>query len=422
MNGGHGRPPYCFAADRVFDNLRAPPHSSRMFVVNARALGTNRPAWKWLLAAAAMFLIAGVSSRTARAEQGQTEAARVIRRLLAPPRIKAAPGFSARLVVPPGELYDPLQIVPHGDQVLVNDDGGEEDGGGGRIAAIDRQGEVSILLGPDKLLPDVGMDVAPSNFGNFGGQIFILTQPLAGDKGLWVAHQISHINLAKGGTKILCKLPPAGQAGHGVAGAGSAARFGPPGSRFARKLFAVTTMNHMIYQATADGECSPFADLGKLGVPLDLNFTPDGASMLVSLTPTGAGGALDTNSHHGLVVRISPKGELDPKPVVQGLDCPGGLDFAPKGFGGFAGQLFVSDVGEFETPVPMTQPLKPDGKIYHITPGGGRELVASGFINPLHIRFIGNSLWVTDLAGDFIGGKRELPDGFVVEIRSDSKD
>lgn len=55
-----------------------------------------------------------------------TEAARVTQRLLAAPRITTVPGFSARLVVPPGELYDPLQMVPSGDQVLVNDDGGEE--------------------------------------------------------------------------------------------------------------------------------------------------------------------------------------------------------------------------------------------------------------------------------------------------------
>jgi len=33
------------------------------------------------------------------------------------------------------------------------------------------------------------------------------------------------------------------------------------------------------------------------------------------------------------------------------------------------------------------------------------------------VRFIGNALWVSDINGDFIAGKRELPDGFVVAIQ-----
>ncbi len=110
------------------------------------------------------------------------------------PRITAAPGFSARLVVPPGELYDPLQMVPSGDQVLVNDDGGKEDKGGGRLVAVDSMGAVTVVVGPKKMLPDVGMDVATEAFGPFGGQVFLLTQPAAGKKGLWANHLIAHIN------------------------------------------------------------------------------------------------------------------------------------------------------------------------------------------------------------------------------------
>ena len=47
---------------------------------------------------------------------------------------------------------------------------------------------------------------------------------------------------------------------------------------------------------------------------------------------------------------------------------------------------------------------------------GRLELVASGFINPWNVRFVGDRLWVSDINGDFIYGKRELPDGFIVEI------
>ncbi len=64
----------------------------------------------------------------------------------------------------------------------------------------------------------------------------------------------------------------------------------------------------------------------------------------------------------------------------------------------------------------MTQPLKPDGKVLRLSTSGIPKLVASGFINPMHLRFIDHKLWVSDLNGDFIGGKRKLRDGFIVEI------
>jgi hypothetical protein len=78
----------------------------------------------------------------------------------------------------------------------------------------------------------------------------------------------------------------------------------------------------------------------------------------------------------------------------------------------------MTDIGEFELPLPMTQALKRDGAVYRVAPGGKAELVAAGFVNPLGLRFIGNHLWVTDIVGDFIDGHRELPDGFVVEINA----
>jgi hypothetical protein len=69
-----------------------------------------------------------------------------------------------------------------------------------------------------------------------------------------------------------------------------------------------------------------------------------------------------------------------------------------------------------EVPVPQTQALKPDGKVYRVTADGALKLVASGFVNPAGLRFIGNHLWVTDINGDFIAGMRELPDGFLVQL------
>jgi hypothetical protein len=89
---------------------------------------------------------------------------------------------------------------------------------------------------------------------------------------------------------------------------------------------------------------------------------------------------------------------------------------APPGFGDYAGQIFVTDVGDIQVPVPQTQELKRDGKVYRVTREGELKLVASGFVNPAGARFIGHHLWVTDINGDFIAGGRELPDGFLVQI------
>ena len=95
-----------------------------------------------------------------------------------------------------------------------------------------------------------------------------------------------------------------------------------------------------------------------------------------------------------------------------------GMDIAPQGFGQYAGQLFVADIESIQVPVPMTQALAADGKVYRVTTAGELHLVASGFFNPAGVRFIDGKLWVSDINGDFIAGKRELPDGFIVEIRA----
>jgi hypothetical protein len=117
-----------------------------------------------------------------------------------------------------------------------------------------------------------------------------------------------------------------------------------------------------------------------------------------------------------MIVSIAPDGKVDPKPVVTGLNTPLGLDIAPAGFGDYAGQIFVTEVGDIQVPVPQTQPLKHDGKLYTVTKNGQLQLVAAGFVNPAGVRFIGHHLWVTDINGDFIAGGRELPDGFLVQI------
>ena len=66
--------------------------------------------------------------------------------------------------------------------------------------------------------------------------------------------------------------------------------------------------------------------------------------------------------------------------------------------------------------IQMTQATDADGRVYRIDAAGDVQLVASGFHNPVGLHFVGDALWVTDINGDFIAGRRELPEGFVVAI------
>ena len=342
------------------------------------------------------------------------EAQGVVDTLLAPPTIKAAPGFGAKLLVAPGELYDPLFMVIRDDKVWMNDDGRATDGHGSRILAVAADGKIAVLMGADKLLPVTGFDAAPQGFGNFGGQLFALAQPTSGAKGALINHVIQRIDLAAHTASMVCTLPAAGTVAKGVPGYGVDARFGPAGSGFANIFFSVAALNDMIYQTLPDGTCKLFADLSQLGSPFGLTFTPDGSAMLVTVSP---GEVVSSDKEaKGTIVRITPDGKIDPKPVASGMIRPAGIDVAPTGFGTYGGEIFVADMGDIQVPVPATQALKRDGKIYRVTRAGELKLVASGLVNPAGLRFIGHRLWVTDINGDFIAGGRELPDGFLVQL------
>jgi hypothetical protein len=338
----------------------------------------------------------------------------VVDSLLARPAIKTEAGFSTKMLVAPGELYDPLFMVRHDASVWMNDDGKATDGHGSRILSISPDGKISTLIGADKLLPVTGFDIAPRGFGDYGGQIFSIAQPTTGMKGALANHVIQRIELGSHNASVFCTLPSSGDVGKGVAGYGVDARFGPAGSGFANRFYSITALNDMIYQTMADGSCKPFADLSAKGAPAGLTFTADGSAMLVTVSP---GEIVSSRKEPtGMIVRVTPDGKVDPKPVVTGLTSPMGLAIAPPGFGNFAGEVFVNDLGEIQVPVPQTQALKRDGRVYRVTKAGELRIVASGFVNPAGARFIGNHFWVTDINGDFIAGTRELPDGFLVQI------
>ncbi|MGH7837751.1 MAG: hypothetical protein ACREQC_08005, partial [Candidatus Binataceae bacterium] len=231
------------------------------------------------VAAAATMLVGALLATSSSARPLGHEAQIVIDTILAVPPIKAAAGFSARMLEPPGELYDPLFMLTHGDGVWINDDGRATDGHGSRLLAISSAGKITVLMGADKLLPVTGFDVAPADFGSFGGQVFSIAQPISAERGALQNHVIQRIDLAAKSASVFCTLPAAGSVGKGIAGYGVDARFGPAGSGFAGKFYSIAALNDMIYQTTADGACKPFVDLSQHGSPAGLTFTPDGAAM-----------------------------------------------------------------------------------------------------------------------------------------------
>jgi hypothetical protein len=79
----------------------------------------------------------------------------------------------------PGELYDPLLMLTHGDGVWMNDDGRATDGHASRLLAVSPAGKISVLIGADKLAADHRLR---SDFGNIGGQLFSLAQPVSAKK------------------------------------------------------------------------------------------------------------------------------------------------------------------------------------------------------------------------------------------------
>ena len=161
---------------------------------------------RWRLVA--WLVLTGVSIA---ARSADTELQAMLGRLMAHD-IKPAAGFSAGILVPPGQLYDPLVMHLHGPAVWLNDDGKEEGDKGSRLLSVDAEGAVSVLVDANRMLPiSAGFDIAPAGFGAFEGQVFALSQPRVGDKGGQENYVIQRIDPDAGyAVSVFCTLPGTG--------------------------------------------------------------------------------------------------------------------------------------------------------------------------------------------------------------------
>lgn len=342
----------------------------------------------------------------------------VIDRLTGAPNLQAAAGFSVKTLVSPGQLYDPLAMVARDGRIWLNDIGGELGERGGRIYTLSRGGRLDVAVELGQMLPPTGFDFAPPTFGEFAGDILALTQARVSMPGLGAAHLIQRVRPWTGEpSTTVCELPNYGLTNGGVPGVGVEARFGPVGSAFANRLFVVTFGNNTIYQMTADGRCTAFVnfDAEQWAGPSGITFTPDGREMLVSVA---RGSSFDPEfSTEGAILRVDALGRINGQPYALGFRRPTAIAFAPRHFGAYSNALFVADAGNPQVPVPMTQAMTPDGRVLVVGADRQPRVVATGFVTPGGLLFVDGTLLVSDLNGNFIGGRRELPEGFIARIR-----
>jgi hypothetical protein len=337
------------------------------------------------------------------------------------PQISVEAGFSARLLVAPGTLYDPLfPIAGAGDDIWLNDDGGEENEGGGGIYSIARAGTVKALVEVGRIPPPTAIDRAPTSFPPYSGHIFALAQPQKGWAGATANHIILRLDPNSWEPVKFAELPSAGSRNKGIAGAGIDMMFGPDGGPFAGRLFAITALNNAIYEILPNGQARAFVvmDTARPRQPVCLTFARvDGEERMIVSTANGNFSPRRQVPGFATVTQITADGRVLPQYLVENLDTPSGLGFAPAGFGPYGGNLFLADIGGI-MPMPAPRDKAPPrrGRILRVTADGKAIPFASGFATPLGLRFIGQRLIVCDINGDYIGGGIELADGFVVEI------
>lgn len=357
----------------------------------------------------------------ASAAAAEREIDRLLKELLTQPTPEVPAGFTAKVLVRPGDIfYDPLYMLPMENEVWVMDDGGQKGERGGQIVVLDREGKLTrVPVRVGDMLPPTGIDVAPSDFGSYGGQVFMVAQDGVDYPGVAADSHISRIDPKTGQITRVCGLPrvenkqPSNFPSQGI--------FGPKGSPFAGKFFAAIAGNATVYQLTPDGKCTPFVTFSDHS-PGFINFTPDGLAMLTS----GFKGRVDANSgairrsEGGEVRRVAPDGTIDPQPLLQMPDLVGPLAIAPKGFGPYGGQWFFCVRRGWDRrprPRPLSQALPGDEVVYRVAPGGKPEVFARGFRNPIVLQFLDDStLWVADEGHQFY--QRELPDGAITEIKA----
>ena len=339
------------------------------------------------------------------------ETLRNLEAIMKVPAITTEAGVSSEVVLAPHYMWDAGSMEIRGRRLWVTDEGGKNNlelVNGGQVVSFNLRGgdmRTEVAVGQLPLIKDSAF--APDNFGEDAGRLLVASQAEFGFIGSKDGKQvISSVEPGANGDgdRIFCELPDGAALITDLVA-------GPEGSPFEGAVFAGTSTNKGIVKVAPGGECTVFAqDLP--GWTMGLGFTNDGQHMLVGLKKMKTAWTND-RSRKGVAVKVDATGKVVGAPVATGLDMPLSFAYAPRHWGPYAGQLFITDARDWQNRPPRGNPIKDDAVIYRIDENGEKVVFASGFRNAKGLQFYRNSLFVTDPQGEFAGGHYifETPEG-----------
>ena len=237
-----------------------------------------------------------------------------------------------------------------------------------------------------KVANPAGVAIAPAGFGSYTGQVFV-----ASGSDEKTPCEIMRIGGAS--ATSFAKLPDAGKLNGGKATECRDLEFGAAGSPFAGKLYAVANGNATIYEIDSSGKARAFATFD--GAPAfeisNISFTPANDpkapnSMLAGMRPR-----MEVAAKVGRINVLGPDGKLKTEYLV-GFVNPTGWGYAPAGFGGYAGNLFIVDAGK----PAAKNAAERDGSVYRLDNKGVVRPYASGLVDPNCLRITSNAMVIAD--------------------------
>jgi hypothetical protein len=278
---------------------------------------------------------------------------------------------------------EPLYIQDEGHGKLVFSDAA------GAVYSVPISGGRATRLA--KIKRPAGLAIAPSGFGSYAGQVFVLS---ASGKGGGCA--VERIDKS-GRASAFAALPKAGKIGKGEPTECRDLEFGPSAGPLAGKLYAVTNGNATVYEVGADGKARAFATLDQ-PIPFEianLNFAPANdpkarGAMMLGMRPRA-----ETAAKVGRIGMLGADGKLSANYYLVGFVNPTGWGYAPPTFGQYRNVFFIADAGR---PADKSHDAR-DGQVLRLDKGVAREF-GTGFVDPNCLRFVGNEMVVADPAAN----------------------
>jgi len=286
--------------------------------------------------------------------------------------------FEIKALKAPGLVAPYFLQDNHGVMVVSDQAGG--------VFSVTFGGKVTVLADKSKIENPAGVAIAPTGFGSYEGNVFVL----AAASDIKAPCEVERIDKS-GAVSTFAKLPDAGAAPTGCRDL----EFGAAGTPFAGKLYAATSGNATIYSIDSSGKASAF---GTYNQPVvfeltTITFAPASDSkaanlMLVGMRVTAGGG-----SKVGRIRMVGADGKMKDEAYLVGFIRPSGFAWSPSSFGSYADELMIADTGKFAS----ENNNERDGTVYRVDKGIARPF-AGGLMDPTDMKFIGSKAVICDPA------------------------